>query len=87
MGAIYRFEFGGAIQALCDYGQQRHDYAFAAVTPCDERRSWFFAEVGRSHTLSPLGDLMQYAAMRVLQREDYGVVRNLIHSDVLGPGQ
>ena len=86
-GAVYRFEFGGAVQAIYDYGARGHDYALAAITPGDERRTWLFAEVGRCHTLGPVGDLMQYVAMRVLQREDYGVVRSLIHSDERAPGQ
>jgi phenylpropionate dioxygenase-like ring-hydroxylating dioxygenase large terminal subunit len=84
--AVYRFEFGGAVHAIYGYGEGNYDYAFAAITPCDEQRSWFFAEVGRWHRLSLIGDIMQFAAMRVLQREDYGVVRGLIHDDVRPPG-
>lgn len=87
VGAVYRFELGGAVHAIYHYGHGEHDYAFAAITPCDEGRSWFFAEVGRCHRMSLLGDAMQYVAMRVLQREDYGVVRRLIHADARGPGE
>ncbi|EDM77235.1 vanillate O-demethylase oxygenase, putative [Plesiocystis pacifica SIR-1] len=85
--AEYRFEFGGAVYARYHYGGSDYDYAFAAITPKREGETWLFAEVGRCHRLSALGDLMQYAAMRVLQREDYGVVKGLIHDDVRGPGE